>query len=214
VCAIDIWAAIHAAPRATGQVDKKVCPAKVGAVTAEDLVANAMTAMLRSISMARLAIAALLVVLGLTPVMAVPADQGFRDGLSAYNSGDFDKAMKIWMPLAQGEDAASQAGIGFMYHRGLGVATDNHKAAYWLRKAAEHGQPEGQMMLGTLYFYGAGVEKSYVKAYAWCDLAQDGGNSDAQSCRDAALQSLTSKDELKAAFRLSLDLHQRFAKHP
>ena len=146
------------------------------------------------------------------PAGAVPADQDFRQGLSAYNSGNFQKAMKIWMPLAQGEDPSSQAGIGFMYHRGLGVATDNRKAAFWLRKAAEHGQPEGQMMLGKLYFDGAGVEKSYVKDYAWCDLAQDGGNADAQMCRDAALQSLTSKDDMKAAFRLSLDLHQRFAK--
>ena len=180
----------------------------------KDLVPDAMIAKLRSVNLDRPVIATLLVVLNLAPAVAVPGDQGFREGLSAYNSGDFGKAMRIWMPLAQGEDPASQAGIGFMYHRGLGVATDNQKAAYWLRKAAEHGQPEGQMMLGTLYFYGSGVEKSYVKAYAWCDLAQDGGNSDAQQCRDAALQSLTSKDELKAAFRLSLDLHQRFAKHP
>lgn len=147
------------------------------------------------------------------PAAAAPADTPFRQGLSAYNSGDFHKAMKIWLPLAQGEDAASQAGIGFMYHRGLGVATDNQKAAFWLRKAAEHGQPEGQLMLGTLYFYGAGVEKSYIQAYAWCDLAQDGGNADAQMCRDAALQSMPTQDDMKAAFRLSLDLHQRF-RHP
>jgi TPR repeat protein len=146
------------------------------------------------------------------PALAAPADAAFRQGLSAYNSGDFAKAMKIWMPLAQAEDAAAQAGIGFMYHRGMGMVVDNQKAAYWLRKAAEHGQPEGQMMLGSLYFYGAGVEKDYIKAYAWCDLAQDGGNADAQSCRDAALQSLLSNDDLKAAFRLSLDLHQRFAR--
>jgi len=147
------------------------------------------------------------------PSLAAPADAAFRQGLSAYNSGDFAKAMKIWLPLAEGEDAAAQAGIGFMYHRGMGVAVDNQKAAYWLRKAAEHGQPEGQMMLGSLYFYGKGVEKDYIKAYAWCDLAQDGGNADAQSCRDAALQSMLSKDDVKAAFRLSLDLHQRFS-HP
>jgi TPR repeat protein len=158
----------------------------------------------------RLTLATVIAALHLAPAMAAPADQAFRQGLSAYNSGDFEKAMKIWLPLAQGEDPASQAGIGFMYHRGLGVVTDNRKAAYWLRKAAEHGQPEGQFMLGSLYFYGAGVEKSYVQAYAWCDLAQDGGNSDAQMCRDAALQSLTSKDDVKAAFRLSQDLHQRF----
>jgi len=147
------------------------------------------------------------------PALAAPADAAFRQGLSAYNSGDFAKAMEIWEPLAQKEDAASQAGLGFMYHRGMGVAVDNSKAAYWLRKAAEHGQPEGQFMLGSLYFYGAGVEKSYVKAYAWCDLAQDGGNADAQACRDAALQSLASKDDVKAAFRLSLDLHRQFH-HP
>ena len=142
--------------------------------------------------------------------MAAPADQAFRQGVSAYHSGDLGKALKIWLPLAQNEDAPAQAGIGFMYRRGLGVAADNRKAAYWLRKAAEHGQPEGQMMLGSLYFDGAGVEKSYVKAYAWCDLAQDGGNADAQMCRDAALQSLKSKQDVQAAFRLSTDLHQRF----
>jgi len=156
----------------------------------------------------------LLVVLSVIPAMAAPVDQAFRQGLSAYHSGDYQKAMNIWLPLAQKEDAAAQAGIGFMYHRGMGVVTDNDKAAYWLRKAAEHGQPEGQFMLGSLYFYGTGVEKSYVQAYAWCDLAQDGGNADAQSCRDAALQSLKSKDDVKTAFRLSVDLHQRFGRAP
>jgi TPR repeat protein len=158
---------------------------------------------------AALLLAAVLIDVPAAPVLAAPADAPFREGLSAYNSGDYHKAMKIWLPLAQREDAASQAGIGFMYHRGLGMVTDNRKAAYWLRKAAEHGQPEGQLMLGSLYFYGAGVEKSYVQAYAWCDLAQDGGSADAQMCRDAALQSITSKDDVKTAFRLSLDLHQR-----
>jgi TPR repeat protein len=165
--------------------------------------------MVRLFGLPRLIQAVLVATLAVTPAMAAPSDQAFRQGLSAYNSGDFGKAMKIWLPLAQKEDAASQAGIGFMFHRGLGVATDNRKAAYWLRKAAEHGQPEGQFMLGTLYFYGAGVEKSYVNAYAWCDLAQDGGNADAQMCRDAALQSLATETDQKAAFRLSQDLHQR-----
>jgi len=196
-------------PVEPGHVDNKGGAAKVARLALLDPATRAMRKILRSTSLDVI----LLVVLSLTPAMAIPVDQPFREGLSAYNSGDFQKAMKIWMPLAQGEDPASQAGIGFMYHRGLGVTTDNHKAAYWLRKAAEHGQPEGQMLLGSLYFDGAGVEKSYVKAYAWCDLAQDGGNADAQACRDAALQSLKSKDDIKAAFRLSLDLHHRFNKH-
>ena len=147
-------------------------------------------------------------------VHAAPADSAFRSGLSAYNSGDYARAKSIWEPLAQNEDAASQAGLGFMYHRGFGMAVDEERAAYWLRKAAEHGQPEGQMMLGSLYFYGQGVSQSYVQAFAWCDLAQDNGNADAGMCRDAALQSLTSKGDLKAAFDASLELHHRLGHKP
>jgi TPR repeat protein len=140
---------------------------------------------------------------------ATRADSAFRSGLSAYNSGDYTRAKSIWEPLAQNEDAASQAGLGFMYHRGFGMAVDDKKAAYWLRKAAEHGQPEGQLMLGSLYFYGQGVTQSYVQAFAWCDLAQVNGNADAGMCRDSALQSLSSKHAVKAAFAASLELHRR-----
>ena len=145
---------------------------------------------------------------------AAPADLEFRHGLSAYNSGDYAKAKSIWEPLAEREDAASQAGLGFMYHRGFGMAVDNKKAAYWLRKAAEHGQPEGQMLLGSLYFYGQGVIKSYIQAFAWCDLAQDNGNADAGGCRDSALQLLSSKSDLQAAFDASLALHHRLGPKP
>ena len=150
--------------------------------------------------------------LGGHAVQAAPKDAEFRKGLSAYNSGNFKTAMHVWLPLAEHEDASAQAGLGFMFYRGLGMAIDNQKAAYWLRKAAEHGQPEGQMMFGSLYFYGRGVPQSYVQAYAWCDLAQDGGNADASDCRDASLQSLLSNADLKEAFKLSLDLHHRFGR--
>ena len=154
-------------------------------------------------------VAALLVCFSFSPSLAAPADLQFRQGLSAYYSGDYQKAMRIWEPLAEQEDAPSQAGLGFMFHRGFGVAIDNKMAAYWLRKAAEHGQPEGQMMLGTLYFYGQGVTQSYIQAFAWCDLAQDNGASDADMCRNSALQSLASNKDLQAAFQLSTELHHR-----
>jgi TPR repeat protein len=152
--------------------------------------------------------------LGLSPLKAAPADPAFRAGLSAYNGGDYEKAISIWLPLAQQEEARSQAGLGFIYHRGLGVPVDDKMAAYWSRKAAEHGQPEGQLLLGTLYFYGQGVTQSYVRAFAWCDLAQDNGSSDAEACRDSSLQSLGSSDELQAAFQLSSDFHHRFSPRP
>jgi TPR repeat protein len=139
-------------------------------------------------------------------------EEDFRGGLSAFNRGDFAAAMGLWRPLADGDDARSQAGIGFMYHRGLGVKTDDVQAAFWLRKAAEQGQAEGQLMLGSLYFFGMGVPQSYATAYAWCELAQDSGQAEAQMCRDAALQSITADEELRDALRMSREFRERYGR--
>lgn len=89
---------------AGGQADNRACPAKPGQAAARDPVAHAMTSMLRPISLAGPMLGTLLFALAPGPAPAVPADQSFREGLSAYNSGDFGKAMKIWMPLVRRED--------------------------------------------------------------------------------------------------------------
>ena len=46
------------------------------------------------------------------------------------------------------------------------MPVDDTLAAYWFRRAAEHGQAEGQLMLGALYFFGEGVPQSNIDAYA------------------------------------------------
>ena len=155
---------------------------------------------------------ALLTIIAAVPLCAAPADEGFRKGLSAYQGGDYKAAMQFWLPLAQSENAPAQAGLGFMYYKGEGVAIDNDKAAFWLRKAAEQGQAEGQFMLGSLYFFGLGVPQSYPNAYAWCELAQDNGQAEGQICRDAALQSLTEDAQLREAFRMVREFRERYSK--
>jgi TPR repeat protein len=139
------------------------------------------------------------------------ADDDFSKGLSAFNTGDYMTALRLWRPLAERAEPRSEAGIGFMYHRGLGVATDDREAAVWLRRAAEHGQAEGQLMLGMLFYYGRGVPQSYVRAYAWCDMAESSGNADATLCRDAALESMPDSDR-QEAFRLVVDLRERYGR--
>jgi TPR repeat protein len=145
-------------------------------------------------------------------LFAASAEEDFRSGLSAFNRGDFAAAMRLWRPLAEGDDARSQTGIGFMYHRGLGVTTDDTEAAFWLRKAAEQGQAEGQLMLGSLYFFGMGVPQSYPTAFAWCELAQDNGQAEGQICRDAALQSITAEAQRRDAFRMAQEFRERFGR--
>lgn len=151
-----------------------------------------------------------LVVLLLSTVNPATASD-FGSGLSAYNRGDYITAFRDWYPLAEDGDAAAQTGLGFLFHKGLGVAQDDVEAASWFEKAADKGQAEAQLLLGTLYFFGEGVEQSYVMAFAWCEIAQSNGQSDALECRDAALEHMTSA-EIKQSSRLVtewLHRHQR-----
>ena len=133
---------------------------------------------------------------------AEPATAGdFRSGLSAYNRGDYVTAFRDWYSLAELGDAPAQAGLGFLFHKGLGVTQDDIEAASWFEKAAGKGQAEAQLLLGTLYFFGEGVQQNYVMAFAWCEIAQSNGQSDALECRDAALEHMTSA-EIKQSFGL------------
>lgn len=147
--------------------------------------------------------------------VAVPAcgtadAQDFRSGLSAYNSGDYTRAFHDWLGLAEQGDPAAEAGIGFLFHKGLGVTQDDAEAATWFVKAAEQGQAEAQLLLGTLFFFGQGVPQSYVTAFAWCDIAETNGQSDASECRDVALEHMT-RDEMAQSFKIVTDWLER---HP
>jgi TPR repeat protein len=138
--------------------------------------------------------------------MAVPTSgtaiaQDFRSGLSAYNSGDYTRAFREWLGPAEHGDPAAEAGIGFLFHKGLGVTQDDAEAASWFVKAAEQGQAEAQLLLGTLFFFGRGVPQSYVSAFAWCDIAETNGQSDASECRDVALEHL-SPTEMQQSFNI------------
>jgi TPR repeat protein len=127
--------------------------------------------------------------------------QDFRSGLSAYNNGDYTRAFGEWLGPAERGDPAAEAGIGFLFHKGLGVTQDDAEAASWFVKSAEQGQAEAQLLLGTLFFFGRGVPQSYVSAFAWCDIAETDGQSDAAECRDAALEHL-SPTEMHQSFNI------------
>ena len=94
--------------------------------------------------------------------------------------------------------------MGFLLHKGLGVAQDDTVAAKWFVKAAEQGQAEAQLLLGTLFFFGEGVPQSYVTAFAWCDIAETSGQSDASECHDAALEHMT-PSEMAKSFKIVTD---------
>ena len=52
-----------------------------------------------------------------TPVAA----EGFEDGGAAYDAGEYQKAFRLWKPLAEQGDMLAQGMLGVMYSNGKGV---------------------------------------------------------------------------------------------
>jgi TPR repeat protein len=99
-------------------------------------------------------------------------------GSDAWVRGDYKKAMKLLLPLAESGDAVAQHRIGVMYVLGQGVEKDSAKAVEWYAKAAEQGQAESQHGLGLRLLWGDGAEKNPQKAATWFTAAANQGVSD------------------------------------
>lgn len=56
-------------------------------------------------------------------------------GVRAYREGDFERAYRIWMPLAREGSPWAQFYVGALYFEGRGVDPDAVRAYYWLARA-------------------------------------------------------------------------------
>ena len=117
------------------------------------------------------ALATLLSFMAFTPVAA----QGFNDGVDAYENGNFTKALRDFLPLAENGHVKAQALIGIMYSLGQGVTVDEVEAFKWYQKAALNGNTTAQAKIGFRFFSGIGTQVDYSEAWKWSLLAASQG---------------------------------------
>ena len=117
----------------------------------------------------------------LVSAFAAPVAAGtFEDAVDAYASGDYVKALRLFRPLANDGEAASQFNLGLMYMTGRGVQQDYSAAALWFRKAAEQGYVRAQTNVGVLHRDGRGVTQDYTEAIMWFRKAANQGDAVAE----------------------------------
>jgi TPR repeat protein len=105
----------------------------------------------------------------------------YEAGSAAYDAADYDKARRIWQPLAEKGDVRAQRGMGKLYEKGRGVERDFAMAVKWYRPAAEKGDAESQYRLSVAYGWGlGGIEKDEAKAIEWLRKAAENGQKRAQ----------------------------------
>lgn len=126
-------------------------------------------------------------------LMSAPARaDALAEGLAAYLSGNYGRAVGLWIPLAEAGNPDAQNNLGIMYENGEGVARDVAEAARLFRLAAGRGHAEAQFNLGLLYQEGRGVPLDLPRAHMWFSLAaatsmagMEWGNLGAIAARDA-----------------------------
>ncbi|BAU48549.1 Sel1 repeat-containing protein [Sulfurifustis variabilis] len=117
-------------------------------------------------------------------VLAVTADAGgspHADALTAYQSADYERAMKLFRPLAEQGDPQAEYYVGRMYEKGQGVEKDNEQMALWYRRSAEKGYARAQYKLAVGYAFGlGGAEQDDAEAVKWLKRSAEGGYRRAQ----------------------------------
>lgn len=113
----------------------------------------------------------------------------FLKAEKAYAVGNYTKAAKLFLDLAQQGDSYAQFRVGLMYYSGRGINVDYAQSHKWAQLSAEQGNDRGQLLLATLYSWGHGVAKNEKVEFHWTKLAADQGNSDAQ-CRLGGMYSV------------------------
>jgi TPR repeat protein len=71
--------------------------------------------------------------------VGVSESADFQKGITAYDSGDYETALREFESLAEQGDAYAQYKLGVMYDNGDGVSQDYKTAKKWVKLAAEQG---------------------------------------------------------------------------
>jgi TPR repeat protein len=117
----------------------------------------------------------------LISLMSFPSwSADFEKGLTAYDNGDYETALRMWTSLADRGHEKAQVNLAVMHLRGQGVPKDQRKALRYLTPAAERGNSVAQRYLGMMYHRGNGVIQDFQTAFHWYYLAAEQGNVLAQ----------------------------------
>ena len=96
-----------------------------------------------------------------------------------FEQGKYEKAYRMWQPLANNGDRVAQNYLGIHHYLGLGMERNFRLAKEWFEKAAMNGLSDAQYNLGVMYENGEYVQKDYLTAYMWFVIADRNGNSHA-----------------------------------
>ena len=96
-----------------------------------------------------------------------------------WEAGEYGRIFSGLLPLAEQGYPLAECQVGYFYAQGLGVERDLDRALLWTRRAAEHGDRDGQFNLGCFYEEGTALARDMEQAALWYQMAARQGHAEA-----------------------------------
>lgn len=96
-----------------------------------------------------------------------------------WEAGEYGRIFSGLLPLAEQGYPLAECQVGYFYAQGLGVKRDLDRALLWTRRAAEHGDRDGQFNLGCFYEEGTVLARDMEQAALWYQRAAHQGHAEA-----------------------------------
>jgi TPR repeat protein len=120
------------------------------------------------------------VFLAITALLIAPAAiADTADGVEAFETKQFAKAIKELTPAAKEGDSDALYHLGLMYSGGFGVTKNLAKALKLYGQAAELGHVSAQKEYGTALAIGDGAEQDVAEGLKWLIIAARSGDQNA-----------------------------------
>lgn len=96
-----------------------------------------------------------------------------------WEAGEYGRIFSGLLPLAEQGYPLAECQVGYFYAQGLGVERDLDRSLLWTRRAAEHGDRDGQFNLGCFYEEGTVLARDMEQAALWYQRAARQGHTEA-----------------------------------
>ena len=104
----------------------------------------------------------------------------YRKARSAYEAGDYAKALQIFEQLSQAGDSQAQYDLSLMYLQGIGANKNLEKGWTWMNRAADGGNVQAMLELAVRYQKSASLENAEQMAFLWFQRAAMAGSAAGQ----------------------------------
>jgi SH3-like domain-containing protein len=111
---------------------------------------------------------------------AQKTSEQYYQAASAYQSGDFPTAEKLWLKLADQGDANAQYALSIMHLKKEAQNAEDATAFRYLVAASKKQHLASMFNLGVAYWEGRGVERQREKALNWWEIAARRNDAGAQ----------------------------------